>query len=127
LSRFSQIAIAPAKAVAPIASFPQAASMCIDIDRRTKYRSLSRERGRDRVRLAIGFALLGIAVLGIGLQSTDARAQMASSPEEAACRPDVSRLCRGMSRDPMVILACLQSNRARLSRRCLAVLQSHGV
>jgi hypothetical protein len=32
-----------------------------------------------------------------------------------------------MSRDPMVILACLQSNRARLTRRCLAVLQSHGV
>jgi hypothetical protein len=52
---------------------------------------------------------------------------MATSPEEAACRPDVSRLCRGMSRDPMVILACLQSNRARLTRRCLAVLQSHGV
>ena len=107
--------------------FPQAASMCIDIDRRIKYRSESRERGRDRVRLAVGFALFGIAVLGVGLQSTDARAQMASSPEEAACRPDVSRLCRGMSRDPMVILACLQSNRARLSKRCQTVLRNHGV
>ena len=79
------------------------------------------------MRLAIVFLLLGIAVLGISLQSTDARAQMATSPEEAACRPDVARLCRGMSRDPMVMLACLQSNRARLTRRCLAVLQSHGV
>jgi hypothetical protein len=79
------------------------------------------------VRLAIGFAVLGFTFAVVGLPSTGAQAQMASSPEEAACRPDVSRLCRGMSRDPMVILACLQSNRARLSKRCLAVLQSHGV
>jgi len=79
------------------------------------------------VRLAIGFVLLGFVLAAVGLPTTGARAQMATSPEEAACRPDVSRLCRGMSRDPMVILACLQSNRARLTRRCLAVLQSHGV
>ncbi|MFZ0841581.1 MAG: hypothetical protein WAM77_29325 [Xanthobacteraceae bacterium] len=79
------------------------------------------------MRLAIVFLLLGLVVAAVGLPTTGARAQMASSPEEAACRPDVSRLCRGMSRDPMVILACLQSNRSRLSRRCLSVLQSHGV
>jgi hypothetical protein len=77
------------------------------------------------VRLAIGFVLLGMVVAAATLPATGA--QMATSPEEAACRPDVSRLCRGMSRDPMVILACLQSNRAKLSRRCLSVLQSHGV
>ncbi len=81
------------------------------------------------MRLVIGFVFLGFVLAGVGLASTraQAQAQMARPPEEAACRPDVSRLCRGMSRDPMVILACLQSNRARLTRRCLAVLQSHGV
>jgi hypothetical protein len=77
------------------------------------------------VRLAIGFVLFGFVVAAAALPATGA--QMATSPEEAACRPDVKRLCRGMSTDPTVILACLQSNRARLSRRCLAVLQSHGV
>jgi hypothetical protein len=52
---------------------------------------------------------------------------MASPQEDAACRRDVSRFCRGMSRDPPVILACLQSNRARLSKRCQTVLRNHGV
>ncbi len=79
------------------------------------------------MRLAIGFVLLGFAVAAVGLPTTAVGAQMATSPEEAACRPDVARFCRGMSRDPMVMLACLQSNRARLSRRCSAVLRSHGV
>jgi hypothetical protein len=79
------------------------------------------------VRLAIGVAVLGFAVLGIGLQSTGARAQMATSAEDAACRPDVARFCKGMSPDPMVMLSCLQSNRAKLSKRCSAVLRAHGV
>ncbi len=79
------------------------------------------------MRLAPGHMLLGFALLGAGLSPTSAWAQTASKQEEAACRRDVNRFCRGMSRDPTVILACLQSNRARLSKRCQIVLRNHGV
>ncbi len=78
------------------------------------------------MRLAPGYMLLGFALLGAGLP-TSAWAQRASPQEEAACRRDVNRFCRGMSRDPTVMLACLQSNRARLSKRCQIVLRNHGV
>lgn len=79
------------------------------------------------MRLVPGYLLLGFALLGASLPSSSAWAQMASPQEDAACRRDVSRFCRGMSRDPPVILACLQSNRARLSKRCQTVLRNHGV
>jgi hypothetical protein len=49
-----------------------------------------------------------------------------SPQEEAACRPDVMRLCRAAAPDTMRVLACLQANRSRLSRGCKAVLASHG-
>jgi hypothetical protein len=44
-----------------------------------------------------------------------------------ACARDVSRFCRANMNDgDMVVLACLQQNRARLSKACQQVLISHG-
>ena len=44
-----------------------------------------------------------------------------------ACARDVSRFCRANMNDgDMVVLACLQQNRARLSKACQQVLTSHG-
>jgi hypothetical protein len=44
-----------------------------------------------------------------------------------ACARDVSRFCRAyMNQGDMVVLACLQQNRGRISRGCDAVLRSHG-
>jgi hypothetical protein len=44
-----------------------------------------------------------------------------------ACARDVSRFCRAHMNDgDMVILSCLQQNRARLSRACAKVLTDHG-
>jgi hypothetical protein len=44
-----------------------------------------------------------------------------------ACARDVSRFCRAhMNEGDMVVLACLQQNRARLSKACQQVLISHG-
>jgi hypothetical protein len=44
-----------------------------------------------------------------------------------ACARDVSRFCRAhMNEGDMVVLACLQQNRARLSKACQQVLTSHG-
>jgi Cysteine rich repeat len=44
-----------------------------------------------------------------------------------ACARDVSRFCRAHINDgDMVVLSCLQQNRARLSKACQQVLTSHG-
>ncbi len=48
--------------------------------------------------------------------------------EQAACRPDVRRLCYRVPRgsDSMEYFKCLELNRDRLSKPCLAVLIDHG-
>lgn len=50
--------------------------------------------------------------------------------ERAACHPDVVRYCqtelKTNENDVLGILACLQRNRAKISRACQEVLESHG-
>jgi hypothetical protein len=63
--------------------------------------------------------------------ATSASAQgQGDARERAACRPDVMRFCKQLIKDNnddvFSILNCLQSNRARISRTCGAVLASHG-
>jgi hypothetical protein len=44
-----------------------------------------------------------------------------------ACARDVARFCRAHINDAdQLVLACLQQNRARLSRACAKVLTDHG-
>jgi len=44
-----------------------------------------------------------------------------------ACARDVSRFCRAQMNDgDQVVLACLQQNRARISKACQQMLASHG-
>jgi hypothetical protein len=44
-----------------------------------------------------------------------------------ACARDVSRFCRAQMNDgDQIVLACLQQNRARLSKACQQTLASHG-
>ena len=44
-----------------------------------------------------------------------------------ACARDVSRFCRAQMNDgDMVVLACLQQNRARISKGCQQTLAAHG-
>jgi hypothetical protein len=63
--------------------------------------------------------------------STSAFAQ-AGNPgtpaEQAACRPDTRKFCIHVKPEqgPFAFLACLQSNRAKLSKACRAVLESNG-
>jgi hypothetical protein len=54
--------------------------------------------------------------------------QRGGTPEEQkACAPDVSRHCRQVMNDgDFVILGCLQANRPKISKKCDAVLRSHG-
>ncbi len=61
--------------------------------------------------------------------SSLALAQSSGTPQEqAACHSDVRRFCSRVPRgaDNMEYLRCLELNRDRLSKRCLAVLVDHG-
>jgi hypothetical protein len=71
--------------------------------------------------------LVMAAVLTITVTATMAKA--GGTPEEqAACRPDVRRFCHSIPQGSSdgVFLACLQEHRAKLSRACRQVLESHG-
>jgi hypothetical protein len=46
--------------------------------------------------------------------------------EEAACRPDVEKYCHDAEPDTFRVLGCLKDQRRRISKKCLAVLESHG-
>ncbi|HYS48572.1 MAG TPA: cysteine rich repeat-containing protein [Xanthobacteraceae bacterium] len=69
-------------------------------------------------------SLILALVLG---SSTTAMAQFEGSPQEqAACRPDVGKLCRGVQGGSPAILDCLVGHHTKLSARCRAVLETHG-
>ena len=54
-------------------------------------------------------------------------AQNRGSPQEQrACRGDVAKHCKGGAQDESAILACLISNRDKLSKPCQGVLTAHG-
>ena len=71
----------------------------------------------------IALALLSVSV------STGAIAQQRSGTpdEQKACSRDVSRFCRAvMDQGDFTVLACLQQNRAKLTKACSQVLTNHG-
>jgi len=54
-------------------------------------------------------------------------AASAQQPGQDACARDVSRFCRAQMNDgDQIVLACLQQNRARISKACQQMLASHG-
>jgi hypothetical protein len=64
-------------------------------------------------------------VVPLALIASSASAQ--GTREHDACTRDVSRFCRAhMNEGDDAVLACLQQNRARLSKACDKVLTEHG-
>jgi hypothetical protein len=64
-------------------------------------------------------------VIPLVLIASSASAQ--GTREHDACTRDVTRFCRAhMSEGDSAVLACLQQNRARLSKACDKVLIEHG-
>jgi hypothetical protein len=50
-----------------------------------------------------------------------------SEQERAACAPDVKRFCvQVVDQGDLMVLSCLQQNRAKISPACNKVLVSHG-
>ena len=63
----------------------------------------------------------------IPLCSDRRRRASAQQQGQDACARDVSRFCRAHINDgDQVVLACLQQNRARLSKACQADAGGHG-
>jgi hypothetical protein len=62
-------------------------------------------------------------------KSSDSKWQQGTEQENAACRRDTRRLCRHVKADEgsNAFLTCLQANRAKLSKACKDVLESHGL
>jgi hypothetical protein len=53
-------------------------------------------------------------------------AQATGTPEEqAACRPDVRRLCH-TAKGQDAVTDCLKAHRDKLSKACLAAFEAHG-
>ena len=72
--------------------------------------------------------LLALTLLSLSV-STSAFAQLGrgTPDEQRACTRDVQRLCRPViDQGDLVILSCLQQNRAKISSACDQVLKSHG-
>lgn len=71
-----------------------------------------------RSRVAIVAALLAL--------SSTAALSSGTEEEQAACRPDVRKLCKTAGADEMVVLFCLKENREKLTRACRKVLEDNG-
>jgi hypothetical protein len=68
-----------------------------------------------RFLLALPFVLIAASTASAQQQGQD------------ACGRDASRFCRAhLNEGDMAVLACLQQNRARLSKACQATLTAHG-
>ncbi|MGY4308223.1 hypothetical protein ACVIJ6_005466 [Bradyrhizobium sp. USDA 4369] len=64
----------------------------------------------------------------VGLPSfTQAQGHMGTPQEQKACAPDAKRFCRSQLGDDFAVQNCLTQNRQKLSKRCSAVFQSHGM
>jgi hypothetical protein len=71
---------------------------------------------------------LALAVLLLTSNVPLALAQHAGSPQERnACSRDASRFCRQYLSNDNEVQVCLQQNRAKLSKPCSKVFESHGM
>jgi hypothetical protein len=68
-----------------------------------------------------GVVLLAVAVPSFG------QGHMGTPKEQAACRGDAKRFCRQQLGNDMAVQACLQQRRAKLSKSCQRVFESHGM
>jgi hypothetical protein len=71
--------------------------------------------------------ILAATVLMIGTSSSFAQGHMGTPQEQQACARDAQRFCRKQLGDDSAVQQCLQENRAKLSKSCQKVFQSHGM
>lgn len=74
------------------------------------------------------FRIVGVMIaLGVGAAMSDATADQnhGTPDQQAACTPDVFRLCGSAIPDEDRIVGCLRQNTAQLSHGCRAVFNSN--
>ena len=73
-------------------------------------------------------SLLALALLSLSVSTgAMAQGQRGSAEEQKACTRDAQRHCRAvLDQGDLVVLSCLQQNRAKISPACDAVLKGHG-
>jgi hypothetical protein len=78
--------------------------------------------------MQVRFAVLLAATLAASLPAGPVAAQEGTPEQQAACRGDTRRFCRKVDPDQGThgILNCLRQNRAKLSKTCRNLLESHG-
>jgi hypothetical protein len=76
---------------------------------------------------ALTATLVLAALSGASMTPVFAQGHMGTPQEQNACSRDASRFCRKDLGNDNAVQACLQANRARLSRSCRKVFESHGM
>ena len=71
--------------------------------------------------------LLAAVALTAVTPSAFAQGHMGTPQEQSACSRDASRLCRKDLGNDGAVQSCLMGNRAKLSKSCSKVFQSHGM
>jgi hypothetical protein len=72
-------------------------------------------------------ATLLLASLGASMTPVLAQGHMGTPQEQSACSRDASKFCRKELGNDGAVQGCLQANRAKLSKSCSKVFQSHGM
>jgi hypothetical protein len=73
---------------------------------------------------AAGMILSSVAVFA---PAASAQKLSGTPQEQAACRPDVAKHCKGLAGDDEnIFVNCLVSHEPQLSQKCRKVLESHG-
>ena len=79
-----------------------------------------------KTKLAAGFVLAAAAAVVIP-PAAPAQALSGTPQEQAACRPDVAKHCKGLQGDDdNVFVDCLVNHAPQLSQKCRKVLEAHG-
>ena len=78
-----------------------------------------------RIRLAIA-SMATVSIFATDIPAF-AQGHAGTQQEQQACSRDASRLCRKELGNDSAVQGCLQANRARLSRSCRKVFESHGM
>ncbi|KQT24877.1 MAG: hypothetical protein ACOY3N_14445 [Bradyrhizobium sp.] len=72
-------------------------------------------------------ATIALAALGLSDAPAFAQGHMGTPQEQKACSRDAQRFCRKNLGNDLAVQGCLQANRAKLSKSCSKVFQSHGM
>jgi len=74
------------------------------------------------------FFVAALLALSVSAGAVAQQQQHGGTPEEQkACAHDVQKFCRAVMNDAdLIVLNCLQQNRAKLTKACDQVLVSHG-